>query len=97
MIAYFDQNFKHDLAAAKKAKEAAASLRLAISGSASLPASIRNAWADIANGYLLLERYGMTETGILYTGHLGPNGRVLVGYAAMFCQSEHRLTIIRAV
>ena len=78
MIAYFDQHFKNDAVAARKAMDAAASLRLAISGSAALPASIRNAWADISNGYLLLERYGMTETGIIYTGHLGREGRILV-------------------
>ena len=83
MIAYFDQHFKKDAVAARKAKDAAASLRLAISGSAALPQSIRNAWADISNGYLLLERYGMTETGIIYTGHLGPGGRILVSHAGL--------------
>lgn len=78
MIAYFNQNLKSDPEVAAKAKSAAGSLRLAISGSAALPVLIRNAWAEIANGYLLLERYGMTETGIIYTGHLGPGGRILV-------------------
>ncbi|KAJ9635002.1 hypothetical protein H2204_005957 [Knufia peltigerae] len=76
MIAYFNQNFKSDPAKAKRATEAAASLRLAISGSAALPAPIRDAWAQISNGYLLLERYGTTETGITYSERLSPNGRV---------------------
>lgn len=80
MIAYFNQNFKSDPAKAKRATEAAASLRLAISGSAALPAPIRDAWAQISNGYLLLERYGTTETGITYSERLSPNGRVHVRY-----------------
>lgn len=78
MIGHFNRQFKNDPATAKKAKDAAAALRLAISGSAALPAPIRSAWAEIANGYLLLERYGTTETGITYSGRLSPNGRVLV-------------------
>jgi len=78
MIAYFDQHFKNQPDQAKRAKDAAARLRLAISGSAALPAPIRNAWAEIANGYLLLERYGMTESGITYSGRLTHNGRIQV-------------------
>ncbi|KAK4504610.1 hypothetical protein PRZ48_002571 [Zasmidium cellare] len=57
MIAHFDQQFKADTTLSRRARQAAASLRLAISGSAALPGPIRQAWADIANGYLLLERY----------------------------------------
>ncbi|KAI8898647.1 hypothetical protein BC833DRAFT_589015, partial [Globomyces pollinis-pini] len=38
-------------------------LRLCISGSASLPISIKKEWADIT-GQVLLERYGMTEIGM---------------------------------
>jgi malonyl-CoA/methylmalonyl-CoA synthetase len=79
LISYFNQNFRNQPEKAKTAKDSAAALRLAISGSAALPAPIRNAWAEIANGYLLLERYGTTETGITYSGRLTPNGRVLVG------------------
>jgi malonyl-CoA/methylmalonyl-CoA synthetase len=80
MIDYFDQHFKTQPAKAKKARDSAARLRLAISGSAALPASIRDAWAQIANGYLLLERYGTSETGITYSERLSANGRVQVGY-----------------
>lgn len=78
MIAYFDRHFKNDDALAKKARWAAASLRLAISGSAALPVPIRRAWAEISHGYLLLERYGTTEVGIIYTGQLTPDGRIQV-------------------
>lgn len=84
MIGYFDQHSRADgsgkksEANAKRYKDAAASLRLAISGSAALPGSIRDAWAEIANGYLLLERYGTTETGILYSTRLDPDGRIQV-------------------
>lgn len=84
MIVHFNQHFRPDGAGkkseanAKRYKTSAASLRLAISGSAALPGSIRDAWAEIANGYLLLERYGTTETGILYSARLEPDGRIQV-------------------
>lgn len=39
-------------------------LRLNISGSAALPATIRNAWTELSGGNVLLERYGMTEIGM---------------------------------
>lgn len=97
MIAYFNQHLKQDVVAAEKAKNAAASLRLAISGSAALPSPIRTAWADISNGYLLLERYGMTETSIIYTGHLGPGGRILVSCGELLRSPENGLTVTRAV
>ncbi|RYD31712.1 MAG: long-chain fatty acid--CoA ligase, partial [Verrucomicrobiaceae bacterium] len=41
-----------------------ASLRLMVSGSAALPASLHRRWADLT-GQVLLERYGMTETGMM--------------------------------
>lgn len=75
LIDHFDQHYKSNTEESR-ARNAAGSLRLAISGSAALPASTRDAWANIANGYLLLERYGTTETGITYSGRLTPNGRV---------------------
>lgn len=78
MIGHFDQSIRNDVELARKAKKAAASLRLAISGSAALPGPTRQAWADIANGYLLLERYGTTEAGIIYSGKLESNGRIQV-------------------
>ncbi|KAL4924702.1 acyl-CoA synthetase [Aspergillus undulatus] len=39
-------------------------LRLNISGSAALPTPTKKAWADLSNGNVLLERYGMTEVGM---------------------------------
>ncbi|ROV99344.1 hypothetical protein VSDG_04025 [Cytospora chrysosperma] len=39
-------------------------LRLCISGSAALPAPIKNAWRDLSGGNVLLERFGMTEVGM---------------------------------
>jgi malonyl-CoA/methylmalonyl-CoA synthetase len=78
MIAHYDRNYKSDPVTATRASDAAASLRLAISGSAALPAPIRDAWARIAKGYLLLERYGMTETGITHSERLTNGGRIQV-------------------
>jgi malonyl-CoA/methylmalonyl-CoA synthetase len=80
MISYFDQHLRDKADHAKRARDAAGRLRLAISGSAALPATIRDAWAEIANGYLLLERYGTTETGITYSERLTPNGRIQVWF-----------------
>lgn len=88
MINYFNKHFRSRPVEAKKAKDAASKLRLAISGSAALPVSIRDAWAEIANGYLLLERYGTTETGITYSGRLTPDGRILVGPQVAFILAE---------
>ncbi|PWY77054.1 acetyl-CoA synthetase-like protein [Aspergillus heteromorphus CBS 117.55] len=39
-------------------------MRLNISGSAALPTPIKQAWKDLSNGNVLLERYGMTEVGM---------------------------------
>ncbi|KAI9039903.1 Malonyl-CoA synthetase MCS [Aspergillus affinis] len=39
-------------------------LRPGISGSAALPKPIRDGWAELSGGNLLLERYGMTEVGM---------------------------------
>ena len=41
-----------------------ADMRLMVSGSAALPASLHRKWADLT-GQSLLERYGMTETGMI--------------------------------
>ncbi|KAI8981617.1 hypothetical protein BDF20DRAFT_911890 [Mycotypha africana] len=38
--------------------------RLMVSGSASLPTTLRNQWRKISGGQVLLERYGMTEIGM---------------------------------
>lgn len=39
-------------------------LRLNISGSAALPTPTKQAWQDLSDGNVLLERYGMTEVGM---------------------------------
>jgi len=39
-------------------------LRLNISGSAALPTPTKEAWKQLSNGNVLLERYGMTEVGM---------------------------------
>ncbi|KAG5519583.1 hypothetical protein PMAC_001738 [Pneumocystis sp. 'macacae'] len=44
-------------------------IRLMISGSAELPILLRKKWHDIT-GQILLERYGMTETGMILSGGL---------------------------
>jgi len=62
-------------------------LRLAVSGSAGLPTSVRTAWSGISNGGTLLERYGMTELGMAVSCGIdcalrpeGAVGWVLPGY-----------------
>ncbi|KAG4302492.1 hypothetical protein PCK1_001328 [Pneumocystis canis] len=44
-------------------------IRLMVSGSAELPISLRKKWHEIT-GQILLERYGMTETGMILSGGL---------------------------
>ncbi|KAL7418153.1 putative long-chain acyl-CoA synthetase [Mrakia frigida] len=64
-----------------EAKDALSKLRLMVSGSASLPAEIKKRWAAIGGG-VLLERYGMTETGMIISCGLDVSSRVdgHVGY-----------------
>jgi malonyl-CoA/methylmalonyl-CoA synthetase len=49
---------------------AARGLRLMVSGSAALPARVLERWREIT-GHVLLERYGMTETGMILSNPLG--------------------------
>ena len=49
--------------------EAAHGLRLMISGSAALPVSVLDRWREIS-GHTLLERYGMTELGMVLSNSL---------------------------
>lgn len=51
-------------------------LRLNMSGSAALPTPIRNRWAEISGGNLLLERYGMTEVGMALSCGLEDSDRL---------------------
>lgn len=51
-------------------------LRLNISGSAALPTPTKQAWQDLSNGNVLLERYGMTEVGMAISCGLHFDDRV---------------------
>jgi malonyl-CoA/methylmalonyl-CoA synthetase len=73
-----------DAADRLRLSEAAGALRLAVSGSAALPARLWNRWRELS-GQTLLERYGMTEIGMAlsnpYRGERRPGtvGRPLPG------------------
>jgi len=68
----------------RRMSEAAARLRLMVSGSAALPVSVLEKWREIT-GHVLLERYGMTEIGMALSNPLdgrrapGTVGRPLPG------------------
>jgi malonyl-CoA/methylmalonyl-CoA synthetase len=51
-------------------------LRLNISGSAALPTPTKQAWSELSNGNVLLERYGMTEVGMALSCGLATADRV---------------------
>lgn len=65
-----------DLAVAAKKSITPANLRLPISGSAALPLPVRTAWTDLSSRNILLERYGMTETGMVLSCGLCYSDRV---------------------
>ena len=77
LIAYYDAQSPRDQQTMSKA---ARSLRLMVSGSAALPDPIMKRWEDIT-GHKLLERYGMTETGMILTNPL--NGPRLPGHVGL--------------
>ncbi|KAI4719353.1 acetyl-CoA synthetase-like protein [Aureobasidium sp. EXF-10727] len=52
------------------------SMRLNISGSAALPTPTKQAWTELSNGNVLLERYGMTEVGMALSCGLANEDRV---------------------
>ncbi|GAB4342109.1 MAG: acyl-CoA synthetase [Flammeovirgaceae bacterium] len=55
---------KADKMTQKKMSEACHNMRLMVSGSAALPITVLERWKEIS-GHFLLERYGMSETGML--------------------------------
>jgi malonyl-CoA/methylmalonyl-CoA synthetase len=61
----------------KSMSEACSRLRLMVSGSAALPVSVLKKWKSIS-GHVLLERYGMTETGMILSNAL--HGKRFPGY-----------------
>jgi len=66
LIAYWDEA---TLARQKAMSEACSRMRLMVSGSAALPVSVLTRWKKISN-HVLLERYGMTETGMILSNAL---------------------------
>ena len=77
LIAYYDSQAPHDQ---QLMGSGAKSLRLMVSGSAALPDPIMKRWEEIT-GHRLLERYGMTETGMNLTNPLG--GTRLPGHVGL--------------
>lgn len=61
----------------KTMSAACSKMRLMVSGSAPLPVSVIREWKDIS-GHVLLERYGMTETGMVLSNPL--HGERVPGY-----------------
>ena len=65
-----------DLQVAGRTAISPENLRLNISGSAALPTPIKQAWTNLSDGNVLLERYGMTEVGMALSCGLEPQDRV---------------------
>jgi malonyl-CoA/methylmalonyl-CoA synthetase len=63
-----------DEPSASRYRAIAAALPLWVSGSAALPARTARAWRALS-GAIPLERYGMTETGVICSNPLAPDGR----------------------
>jgi acyl-CoA synthetase (AMP-forming)/AMP-acid ligase II len=57
-------NLRPEIQEAAKKGISPENLRLNISGSAALPTPTKQAWKDLSNGNVLLERFGMTEVGM---------------------------------
>lgn len=65
-----------ELQAAMKEALDPKNMRLNISGSAALPTPTKQAWTELSNGNVLLERYGMTEVGMALSCGLADEDRV---------------------
>jgi malonyl-CoA/methylmalonyl-CoA synthetase len=65
---------ERDADAASKLRRAAERLRLATSGSAALPVGLAQWWREL-HGAIPLERYGMTETGMMLSNPLDRSAR----------------------
>jgi len=59
-----------------KATKACSQFRLMVSGSAPLPSPLKEKWKQISGGQVLLERYGMTETGMILSCGMPEEHRV---------------------
>ena len=62
LLSHYEQHMSAQEQAA--AQQAAAGLRLTVSGSAAAPVPLLRRWQQLS-GQMLLERYGMTETGMI--------------------------------
>lgn len=71
----------YDPSTKEKVRKGLRNLRVAICGSAALPVPVAKKWEEIT-GTIPLERYGMTETGMVFSNSLDPTLRKLgsVGY-----------------
>lgn len=77
LISFLDEPSNAALAASPDLQNGIQRLKLAMCGSAALPDPLRNSWDRVTKGAVpLLERYGMTETGITLTQPLEPSRRV---------------------
>lgn len=70
------KDLPESLQAATKSAISPQTMRLAISGSAALPTPTKKAWAELSDGNVLLERYGMTEVGMALSCGLDFSDRV---------------------
>lgn len=71
----------------RTASKASARLRLQVSGSAPLPESLKKRWdGGIGGGQVLLERYGMTETGILLSTGFEIEKRIGVSFVHSYSE-----------
>ncbi len=77
LISYWEEC---DETSKKKYSDACSKFRLMVSGSAALPISILEKWETIS-GHILLERYGMTETGMVLSNPL--DGERIAGFVGM--------------
>jgi malonyl-CoA/methylmalonyl-CoA synthetase len=66
MYSYLLSHYEQHMSAQEQAaaQQAAAGLRLTVSGSAAAPVPLLRRWQQLS-GQVLLERYGMTETGMI--------------------------------
>jgi acyl-CoA synthetase (AMP-forming)/AMP-acid ligase II len=62
LLSHYDSHMSAQEQAA--ARQAASGLRLTVSGSAAAPVPLLHRWQQLS-GQMLLERYGMTETGMI--------------------------------
>lgn len=81
-------DLQQSLQAATKKAISPENMRLSISGSAALPTPTKSAWAELSDGNVLLERYGMTEVGMALSCGLEFSDRVdgSVGWPLPFVQ-----------